>query len=64
VYRQALLLALAGRLLEAREQLQRAHRAYREPAEFTADLERLARSHPALMRPLLESAPRSAQTHP
>ena len=64
VYRQALLLALAGRPLEAREQLQRARRAYREPAEFSADLERLARSHPALMRPLLESAPRSAQTHP
>ena len=62
--RQVLLLALAGRPLEAQEQLQRARRAYREPAEFTADLERLARSHPALMRPLLESAPRSAQTHP
>jgi hypothetical protein len=64
VYRQALLLALADRPQEAREQLLRARRAYREPPGFAADLERLARIHPEQMRPLLESAPRGTRTSP
>lgn len=64
VYRQALLLALADRPQEAREQLLRARRAYREPAEFAVDLARLARIHPERMRPLLESAPRGTRNSP
>lgn len=56
VYRQALLLALAGKLPEAREQLARARRVYpRAPLEFDRDLARLLREHPARFRPLLES---------
>lgn len=64
VYRQALLLALADRPQEAREQLLRARRAYREPAEFAVDLARLARIHPERMQPLLESAPRGTRNSP
>ena len=64
VYRQALLLALADRPQEAREQLLRARRAYREPAEFAVDLAQLARIHPERMRPLLESAPRGTRNSP
>jgi hypothetical protein len=60
----SLLLALADRPQEAREQLLRARRAYREPPGFAADLERLARIHPEQMRPLLESAPRGTRTSP
>jgi O-antigen ligase len=64
VYRQALLLALADRPQEAREQLLRARRAYLEPPGFAADLERLARIHPEQMQALLESAPRRTRTSP
>jgi O-antigen ligase len=64
VYRQALLLALTDQPQEAREQLLRARRAYREPREFAVELARLARIHPARMRPLLESAPRGTRNSP
>ena len=64
VYRQALLLALADRPQEAREQLLRARRAYLEPPGFAADLERLAPIHPEQMQALLESAPRRTRTSP
>lgn len=65
VYRQVLLLALAGRLPEAQELLRRARRAYpAAPPEFGSDLARLAAQHPERFRPLLESAPRRAPAHP
>lgn len=65
VYRQVLLLALAGRQPEAQALLLRARRAYpAAPPEFGADLERLAAAHPERFRPLLESAPRHAPAHP
>lgn len=65
VYRQVLLLALAGRLSEAQELLLRARRAYpAAPSEFGSDLARLAAEHPERFRPLLESAPRRAPAHP
>jgi O-antigen ligase len=57
VYRQALLLALAGRAEAAREQLDRSLRAY--PAERTAvvaELRNLALRYPSEMTPLLELA--------
>jgi hypothetical protein len=57
VYRQALLLALAGRREAAMVQLQRALGAYpEEAASFLAELEEMARRHPADVRPLLELA--------
>lgn len=56
VYRQVLLLALAGRAQEAQELLARARRAYPvAPPEFERDLARLARAHPARLLPLIES---------
>lgn len=65
VYRQVLLLALAGREPEAQALLLRARRAYpTAPPEFGAELERLAAAHPERFRPLLESAPRHAPAHP
>jgi len=65
VYRQVLMLALAGRQPEAQALLLRARRAYpAAPPEFGADLERLAAAHPERFRPLLESAPRHAPAHP
>ena len=57
VFRQALLLALAGRADAAREQLDRSLRAY--PAERTAvvaELRKLALRYPSEMTPLLELA--------
>jgi O-antigen ligase len=66
VYRQALLLALAGDREAALVQLDRALRAYPADAEnFFSELEELARRHPAEVMPLLELAtaklaPRSA----
>ncbi|MBX3661383.1 MAG: O-antigen ligase C-terminal domain-containing protein [Burkholderiales bacterium] len=57
VYRQALLLAFAGRAAEARNLLAAARRAYpAAPAGFEERLAQLAREQPALFRPLLESA--------
>lgn len=57
VYRQALLLALAGDSAAARVQLERSLRAYPgERAEVAAELEDLARRYPAEMTPLLELA--------
>ena len=57
VYRQALLLALAGRAEAAREQLERALRVYpEERAAVVAELESLARRYPAELTPLLELA--------
>ena len=57
VYRQALLLALAGDSAAARVQLERSLRAYPgERAAFVAELEDLARRYPAEMTPLLELA--------
>lgn len=57
VYRQVLLLALAGRTAEARALLDMARHAYPSPpAEFLRDLRRLAAAQPALIGPLLESA--------
>jgi O-antigen ligase len=57
VYRQVLLLALAGRLPEAQALLVRVRRVYPVvPAEFDRDLARLAREYPGRFRPLLESA--------
>jgi hypothetical protein len=65
VYRQVLLLALAGRQPEAQALLLRARRAYpAAPPEFGVDLERLAAAHPERFRPLLESAPRHVPAHP
>jgi len=57
VYRQALLLALAGRAEAAREQFERALRVYPEqrPAVI-AELENLARRYPVELTPLLELA--------
>lgn len=57
VYRHALLLALNGDSAAARQQLQRAIRAYPgELADAHVELEALARSHPAEFTPLLELA--------
>jgi O-antigen ligase len=57
VYRQALLLALAGDAAAAREQLERSLRAYpSERAAVVDELEDLARRYPAEMTPLLELA--------
>jgi hypothetical protein len=57
VYRHALLLALAGDGAAASQQLQRAIEVYpAELDEVTAELEALARSHPAEFTPLLELA--------
>lgn len=54
-YRHALLLALAGAHAAARAQLERALRAYPdETAAIAAELEELARRHPAAFTPLLE----------
>lgn len=56
LYRQVLLLALAGRVPEARALLVRAQRAYpNPPPEFGSDLARGLREHPDRYRPLLES---------
>lgn len=55
VYRQALLLALAGEREAARAQLARASRVYPEGARTAAaELEALARNRPAEFTPLLE----------
>ena len=57
VYRQALLLALAGRAEAAREQFERALRVYpEERPEVIAELENLARRYPVELTPLLELA--------
>ncbi|MBX3650457.1 MAG: O-antigen ligase C-terminal domain-containing protein [Burkholderiales bacterium] len=57
VYRQALLLALAGRTPEAQSLLAAARLAYPvAPAGFEQRLAQLAGEEPALFRPLLESA--------
>lgn len=57
VYRQAVLLALAGNRGAARAQLDRALRAYPADApNFFSELEKLARRHPAEVMPLLELA--------
>jgi O-antigen ligase len=57
VYRQALLLALAGDAVAARAQLERSLRAYPfEGAAVVAELESLARRYPAEMTPLLKLA--------
>lgn len=57
VYRQALLLALAGRGEAAREQFERSLRVYPgERAAVVAELENLARRYPAELTPLLELA--------
>jgi len=57
VYRQALLLALAGDAAAARAQLERSLRVYpAERAAVVAELENLARRYPAEMTPLLELA--------
>ena len=67
VYRQAVLLALAGDREAALVQLDRALRAYpADAANFVLELEELARRHPAEVMPLLELAtaklaPRSAR---
>jgi len=57
VYRQALLLALAGNRAAAREQLERSLRVYpAEAAGIVAELADLARRHPVELTPLLELA--------
>jgi hypothetical protein len=57
VYRQALLLALAGERADALAQLDRSLRVYpREAGTVVAELEKLARRHPAEFTPLLELA--------
>jgi O-antigen ligase len=57
VYRQALLLALAGSGEAARAQLERSLRVYPgERAAVVAELENLARRYPAELTPLLELA--------
>jgi hypothetical protein len=57
VYRQAMLLALAGDADAARVQLERSLRAYPgERAAVVAELENLARRYPAEMTPLLKLA--------
>jgi O-antigen ligase len=57
VYRQALLLALAGSGEAARAQLERALRVYpEERAAVVAELENLARRYPVELTPLLELA--------
>jgi hypothetical protein len=57
VYRQALLLALAGDAAAARKQLERSLRAYpSERVAVVAELEDLAHRYPAEMTPLLELA--------
>jgi len=57
VYRQVLLLALAGRAEAAREQLERALRVYpKERLVVIAELENLARRYPVELTPLLELA--------
>jgi len=56
IYRQVLLLALAGRLPEAQALLVRVRRVYPAvPREFERDLARLAREHPERFLPLIES---------
>lgn len=65
VYRQVLLLALAGRTDEARALFARAQHAYPSPpADFRRDLQRLAAAQPALVAPLLESASLRALAQP
>ncbi len=65
VYRQVLLLALAGRLQEAEALLSGARRAYPEAFPgFGRDLARLARVHPEQFRPLLESLSQRAPGRP
>lgn len=60
-YREVLLLALADQPREALALLVRTRRAYpAAPPEFARDLDRLAREHPARMRPLVESGLLSA----
>jgi O-antigen ligase len=57
VYRQAVLLALAGHREAAGVQLGRALRVYPDEAEdFVHELEELARRHPVEVKPLLELA--------
>lgn len=57
IYRQVLLLALAGRAAEARALLGRVRHAHPvAPAEFGRDLARLGRIYPGRFRPLIESA--------
>jgi len=57
VYRQALLLALAGRGEAARAQLERSLRVYpKERTAVVAELENLARRYPVELTPLLELA--------
>jgi len=57
VYRQALLLALAGSAEAAREQLGRSLRVYpNERAAVVAELQNLARRYPVELTPLLELA--------
>jgi hypothetical protein len=57
VYRQVLLLALAGRVPEAQALLGRVRHAYPlAPPEFEHDLARLVRAYPERFRPLIESA--------
>lgn len=57
IYRQVLLLALAGRVPEAQALLGRVRYAYpAAPAEFERDLARLGREYPGRFRPLIESA--------
>lgn len=57
VYRQALLLALAGDAAAAREQLERSLRVYpSDRAAIVSELESLVRRYPAEMTPLLELA--------
>lgn len=66
VFRHALLLALAGKREAAREQLERSLRAYPgERENIVAELEVLARRHPAELTPLLElAAAKSADGRP
>lgn len=57
LYRQVLLLALAGRAPEAQALLGRVRYAYpAAPPEFERDLARLVREYPGRFRPLIESA--------
>lgn len=65
VYRQVLLLALAGRAGEAGSLYKHAQHAYPSPpAEFSRELKRLAAAQPALIGPLLESASLRALARP
>ena len=65
VYRQALLLALAGDADAAREQLERSLRVYPgERAAIVAELKTLARRYPSELTPLLEWAASKSTTQP